>query len=178
MSERTILAAENKDFDELNDIIHSDIQSETVTHKSVGTVVQADEAVNYPIAFLLTCIDLPRMLPHVLQLKIGVLIIMLRNINQSELCNGTRFAVKKLMSDVVEATVLTGPFKGEDILIPLIPMIPMDMSFQFKRLQFPIQLAFAFIINKTHGQSLKLCGLDLETNCFSHDNNMLLVLES
>ena len=47
-------------------------------------------------------------------------------------------------------------------------MIPTDMSFQFKRLQFPIRLAFAITINKAQGQSLELCGLYLHTYCFSH----------
>ena len=46
-------------------------------------------------------------------------------------------------------------------------MIPTDMSFQFKRLQFPIQLASAITINKAQGQSLELCGLYLHTDCFS-----------
>ncbi|VDO29373.1 unnamed protein product [Onchocerca flexuosa] len=73
---------------------------------------------------------------------------MLRNINQSKSCNGTRLAVKKLVSNVVEVTILTGLYKGEDVLIPRIPMIPTDMPFQFKRLRFPIRLAFAFTINK------------------------------
>ena len=58
---------------------------------------------------------------------------MLRNINQPKLCNGTRLSVKKLMSNIIEAKILTGPFKGEDVLKPRIPMIPTDVSFQFKR---------------------------------------------
>jgi hypothetical protein len=71
----------------------------------------------------------------------------------------------------LEATILMGPFKGEDVLIPLILT---DMPFKFKRLQFPIQLAFAITINKSQGQSLELSGLDLSTDCFSHGR----VLES
>ena len=47
-------------------------------------------------------------------------------------------------------------------------MIPTDMSFQFKRLLFPIRLAFAITINKAQGQSLELCGLYLHTDCFSY----------
>jgi ATP-dependent DNA helicase PIF1 len=75
---------------------------------------------------------------HVLQLKTGVPIIMLRNINQPQLCNGTRLAVKKLISNVVEATILTGSFKGEDVLIPRIPMITTDCNSHFEwRLQSP-----------------------------------------
>uniref|UniRef100_A0A2H1VCF4 SFRICE_038769 n=1 Tax=Spodoptera frugiperda TaxID=7108 RepID=A0A2H1VCF4_SPOFR len=45
-------------------------------------------------------------------------------------------------------------------------MIPTDMPFEFKRLQFPILLAFAMTINKSQGQSLKVCGLNLEYSCF------------
>ena len=59
------------------------------------------------------------------------------------------------MKNVIEATILTGPFKGEAVLIPCIPMIPMDLAFQFKRLQFPIRLAFAITINRAQGQSLE-----------------------
>ena len=72
------------------------------------------------------------------------------------------------MTNIIEAKILTVPFTGEDVLTPRIPMIPTDMSFQFKRLQFPIRLAFAITINKAQGQSLELCGLYLHTDCFSH----------
>ena len=71
---------------------------------------------------------------------------MLRNINQPNLCNGTRLSVKNVMTNIIEAKILTGPLKGEAVLISRIPMIPTDTSFQFKRLQFPIRLAFAITI--------------------------------
>ena len=41
-------------------------------------------------------------------------------------------------------------------------------SFRIKRLQFPIRLAFAITINKAQGLSLEKCGIDLNTDCFSH----------
>ena len=72
------------------------------------------------------------------------------------------------MTNIIEAKILTGPFKGEDVLIPRILMIPTDMSFHFMRLQFPIRLASAITINKAQEQSLELCGLYLHTDCFSH----------
>ncbi|XP_066228790.1 ATP-dependent DNA helicase PIF1-like [Saccopteryx leptura] len=157
----------NKDVYELNNIIHSNIQSEAVTYKIVDTVVEADEVVNYLTEFL-NSLDLPGMPLHILQLKIGVPITMLLNINQPKLCNGKWLAVKKLMSNVIEATILTGPLKGEDELIPHTSVIPTNMPFQFTRLQFPIRLAFAITINRAQGQSLELCTLDLHTDCFSH----------
>ena len=57
-------------------------------------ILEPNEAVNYPSEFL-NSIDLSGFPPHALQLKIGVPIILLRNINPPKLCNGTRIAVKK-----------------------------------------------------------------------------------
>jgi hypothetical protein len=62
------------------------------------------------------------------------------------------------MPHVIEATILTGCAKGEDVFIPRIPLIPTDMPFEFKRLQFQVRLAFAMAINKAQGQSLKVLG--------------------
>ncbi|CAK1590147.1 unnamed protein product [Parnassius mnemosyne] len=93
---------------------------------------------------------------------------MLRNINQPLLCNGTRLAVKKLMNNVIEAKIIKGKYKGEDVLIPRIPMFPTDLPFDFRRLQFPVRLAFVITINKSQGQSLKICGINLEFPCFAH----------
>jgi ATP-dependent DNA helicase PIF1 len=55
-----------------------------------------------------------------------------------------------MTNNIIEATILNGKFKGEDVLWPRIPMIPTEMPFEFKRLQFPVRLAFAMTINKAH----------------------------
>ena len=57
-------------------------------------------------------------------LKVGSLIILLWNINSPKLRKGTRLAVKKILPNLIEATILTAKSKGEVCLIPRIPMIP------------------------------------------------------
>jgi ATP-dependent DNA helicase PIF1 len=64
------------------------------------------------------------------------------------------------MKYVIEAFILNGKFQAENILLPRIPIIPTDVPIQFKRLQFPIRLAFAMTINKLKGQTMSICGLN------------------
>ena len=97
--------------------------------------------------------------PHNLLLKIGSPIMLLRNLDAPRPGNGTRVCVKSLMAQVIEATIL---------FIPQIPMVPTDMPFEFKRLQFPVRLALAMSINKAQEQSLRAAGIHLETPCFSN----------
>lgn len=83
---------------------------------------------------------------------------------------------KKLLNNVIEATILKGKYKGEDVLILRIPIVPIDIPFEFKRLQFPVRLAFAMTINKSQGQSLSVCGVNLENPCFSHGQLIALFI--
>lgn len=110
-----------------------------------------DDVLNYPKEFLHS-LDLPGIPPNFLQFKVGVSII-LQNLNQPLLCNCTRLVVKRLMNNIVEATISIGKIKGEDVFIHRIPVIPPDFSFEFKRLQIPICLAFPITTNKSQGQS-------------------------
>lgn len=76
LSERAILAAKNIDVNAINITIQNEIPGEAATYKSVDTVMNQDEVVNYPTEFL-NSLDLPGMPPHVLTLKIGVPIILI-----------------------------------------------------------------------------------------------------
>jgi ATP-dependent DNA helicase PIF1 len=60
------------------------------------------------------------------------------------------------MKNVIEAIILNGEFRGENILLPLISIIPIDVQIQFKRLKFPIRLAFAMTINKYQSQTMSV----------------------
>ena len=84
------------DVNDLNFKIQQLLPGELVSYKSIDTVCDASEAVNYPTEFL-NSLDLPGMSPHHLQLKVGSPVILLRNLDPPRLCNGTRLVIKKLM---------------------------------------------------------------------------------
>ncbi|XP_025192032.1 uncharacterized protein LOC112592236 [Melanaphis sacchari] len=161
------LAAKNVDVDEINFQIQQLLPGDLMSFKSIDTVVDENESVNFPNEFL-NSLDIPGMPPHNLRLKIGSPIILLRNLKPPQLCNGTRLVIKKITGNILKATILSGKFKGKVVLLPRIPMIPSDSTIPFKRLQFPIRLAFAMSISKSQGQTMSICGLDLENPCFSH----------
>nr|XP_042903462.1 uncharacterized protein LOC122270396 [Parasteatoda tepidariorum] len=94
LRERAILAAKNLDVDAINFKVQQSLPGSEITFKSIDTIVDPDEVVNYSAEFL-NSLDLPGMLPHNLRLKIGSPIILLRNLNAPKLCNGTRLVIKK-----------------------------------------------------------------------------------
>jgi ATP-dependent DNA helicase PIF1 len=127
--------------------IQAPLTVNTTSYKSVGTVVDVNVSVQYPVEFLLS-LEPSGMASHNLLLKVGSPIMHLRNLDAPILCNSTRLIVKSLMPHVIEATILTGCTKGDDVFLPGIPMIPTDMPFEFKRLQFPARLTSAISINR------------------------------
>ncbi|GFW65337.1 ATP-dependent DNA helicase [Trichonephila clavipes] len=167
LKERAILTPTNDSANNINNFLLNKLTSKHAKYESVDIVMEAKDAVHYPVEFLNT-LNPPGMPPHVLNLKIGAPIMLLRNLNPPKLCNGTKLQVKTLHNNVIEATILTGKYEGEVIFIPRIPLIPSDYHFEFKRIQYHITVCYAMTINKAQGQTLKMAGIDLRNDCFSH----------
>ena len=109
--------------------------------------------------------------PHKLKLKIGAIVMLLRNLDVHQgLCNGIRLIVRRLLNHTIDCEVATGSNKGSRVLIPRITLTPFDpfLPFQLRRHQFPIRLSFAMTINKSQGQTFDRLGLLLPQPVFSH----------
>ena len=109
--------------------------------------------------------------PHVLRLKSGVIIMLIRYLNARKgLCNGTRLKVIELNRNTIKAEILSEVNRGDIVLIPRITLQPNDtlLPFILKRTQFPVIPAFALTINKAQGQSFQHVGIQLSNPIFSH----------
>ncbi|XP_045816678.1 ATP-dependent DNA helicase PIF6-like [Trifolium pratense] len=108
---------------------------------------------------------------HELKLKVGVPVMLLRNIDQSSgLCNDTRLIITQLGKFVLETKIISENNIGQKVFIPRLSLTPSDMRipFKFQRTQFPIYVSFAMTINKSQGQSLKHVGIYLPQSVFTH----------
>ena len=158
----------------LNNRIIDKISSSGREYKSVDAVECDDlaEAMNYPMEFVNN--QAPSgMPPHILFLKKGTIIKLLRNLNSYiGLCNGTRLIVCEMHDNVIEADILMGCGKGNRVFIPRIICTTGDgdvtLPFKIRRRQFPIRPAFAMTINSAQGQTFDKIGLYLPVPVFGH----------
>jgi ATP-dependent DNA helicase PIF1 len=175
LEERAILCPRNETVREINEYIMSQIQGEEVTYLSLDTICKATTN-NFrmdnmcPTEFL-NNLKFPGIPDHQLKLKVGLPVMLLRNINQAAgLCNGTRMTITQLGSKYIEAQIITGTHVGEKVYIPRIIMSPSESKWPFvvKRRQYPLSVCFAMTINKSQGQSLNKVGIYLNKQVFCH----------
>ncbi|KAG1090477.1 hypothetical protein G6F42_019686 [Rhizopus arrhizus] len=110
---------------------------------------------------------------YVLDLKIGVPIMVIRNIDPAAgICNCTRFIAASFGTAVIEAVMAIGSRADKIALVPKIKFTSLATEgvspFDFTRNQFPVRLAFAMTINKAQGQTLDSVGLYLPCHVFGH----------
>ncbi|XP_074377968.1 uncharacterized protein LOC141719485 [Apium graveolens] len=175
LSERAILTPKNHTVGHLNTVIVDTIPRESYTYFSVdkdedfgGTATDLNFA--FPPEYL-NSINIPGLPLHELKLKVGVAVMLMRNLNQTlGLCNGTRMIVMKCLKNCVQCEVICGAFVGTRHFIHRMELFPTETKLPFKllRKQMPLQICYSMTINKAQGQSLQRVGLFLPKSVFIH----------
>ncbi|XP_071731625.1 uncharacterized protein [Rutidosis leptorrhynchoides] len=173
--DKAILAPTNEEVDSINEHVLTMIDREEKVYFSSDNLCPDEESELFAQQLyspeILNGLKVPGVPNHRLALKVGVPIMLLRNIDQSKgLCNGTRLQVEILGEHTIAARIITGQSFGNITYIPRMIVEPTDkkIAVKFQRRQFPVTVCFAMTINKSQGQSLLNVGLYLRKPVFTH----------
>ncbi|XP_071719229.1 uncharacterized protein [Rutidosis leptorrhynchoides] len=160
LQQKAIVCPKNDAADTINSLIVDMVDGPVTTYGSYDTATPhgndgGEAELFYPAEYLNT-LNYPGLPPHEPHLKKGVPAILLRNINISGLCNGTRMIITQMLAKSMEAEIITGTRVGEKVFFPRMSLIHKEPTLPFimKRQQFPLKISYAMIINKSQGQSL------------------------
>ncbi|XP_074376960.1 uncharacterized protein LOC141718475 [Apium graveolens] len=135
LKKRAILTPINAIIDEVNShvlnlipgITHSYLSQDSIDTETGNN--DNDYESSFPIEYL-SSINMPSIPKHDLKLKVGAVVMLMRNLNQiMGLCNGTRMVLTKCPKNNVECQLLTGSHAGTKVLIPRIEMEPTYNTF-------------------------------------------------
>ncbi|GJR71544.1 ATP-dependent DNA helicase PIF1-like protein [Tanacetum coccineum] len=173
--EKAIFAPTNEVVDTINDHLLNKFPGEEMVYLSCDNIDKTergsaiDEAVFSPEfinGLKFSCVP-----NHRLALKVGVPIMLLRNIDQANgLCNGTRLQVLRLTRTSIQAQIINETHFRKEVIIPRLRITPSDKGLPIKivRKQYPLSLSFAMTFKKSQGQSLSKVGLYLPCPVFTH----------
>ena len=166
---RAIICPTNDLVRDVNFLALKSFPGEERLYESSDVLLREDNAKDFGVDFLNTLKGDSSSFPdHQLRLKVGCVIMLLRNLDPSDgHCNGTRYIVRNLNNHTIDAVIATGAFKGKGLLIPRLKFIPGEnYAFQFSRTQFPVRLAFGITANKSQGQTYEKIGICLQHGPF------------
>ena len=176
-NKRVILAGTNKEVDYWNKRIQCMNPNQMSTLRkliSADVLCEVDDPKGILKAMLTTEVlntfnnnSVP---PHELYLAVGDICIILRNLSKKDsLANNTRVRIVRIATFCIMVQTL-----GEDVRTMAIPRIrfkfrlPFGQSYQLRRTQFPLRLAYCMSVNKSQGQEQEAVLLDLRNQLFSH----------
>ena len=167
-----ILTPTNEDSLTINNHVLERLPGKSRAYYSADDIEcdEEKERQQYPMEYL-NSITPSGMPPHALKLKVGAVVMLLRNLDvKKNLCNGTRLRIRALHRNYIGAELITGVGAGQTVFIPRITLAPSDseLPFTLRRRQFPVRLAYSMTINKSQGQTFPKVGLFLQRPCFSH----------
>jgi len=131
------LAPKNTIVEQINEYMLDLIPGEEKVYLSYDSTISQDKDGNviddiHTPEFLNTIVvsGIPN---HKLRLKVGVPVMLLRNIDQrAGLCNGTRLIITRMGKFVLEGKVISGSNIGDKVFIPRLSLIPSDVRIPFK----------------------------------------------
>ncbi|GAU51549.1 hypothetical protein TSUD_414120 [Trifolium subterraneum] len=170
MTQRAILTPKNDDVQKLNDILINQFPGEE--HNLLSFDKVEGDTHNLYQQELLNSITQGGLPPHILKLKKGAPLMLLRNLDpRYGLCNGTRLLCRGLFMNMLDVEILTGSNAGKGAFLPRIKLktsASSGLPFVLSRKQFPVRLSFAITINKSQGQTIPNVGIYLPRHVFSH----------
>ncbi|KAF8077315.1 hypothetical protein N665_1046s0003 [Sinapis alba] len=173
--QKAILCPKNEDVNMINEYMLDSLPGDEKIYFSADSIDPSDKVALNNEALgsdFLNSIKVSGLPNHILRLKVGCPVMVLRNINPSAgLMNGTRLQITQLMDHMVQAKIITGEKVGRTVDIPRLLITPSDTRLPFKmrrRQLLPLNVAFAITINKSQGQSLSQVGIFLPRPVFSH----------
>ena len=145
LTQRAILAPKNEHVDEINREVLSRLPGDELTFISADETT--DDTSGLWSTDILNTFEPTGMPPHQLKLKVGCVVMLLRNLHATRgLCNGTRLIVTAVKKNVLICTILTGRKEriGTTVIIPRIKLHSAkgELPCTLTRLQFPVRVAF------------------------------------
>lgn len=172
LSKVAILAPKNDHCEIINRKVLSLLPGKEKTYSSINKLIteNQNEFLQFFSEFL-DSLEVSGLPPHILRLREGSIVMLLRNLNVKKgLLNGTRLIVKKMYENTLYLEIVSGISVGKRVLLSRIDLTPSEtvFPFSFKRRQFPIRLAFCMTINNAQGHTLDRVGVYLPDPVFSH----------
>ncbi|GBM78356.1 hypothetical protein AVEN_217580-1 [Araneus ventricosus] len=84
------------------------------------------QVTSYPVEFF-NFLEFSEVPSNILRLKVGVLVLLIRNLDEQRLRNVPRLKISYLVQNVMLSPVMTGIARGENVLSPRIQITPKDL---------------------------------------------------